>query len=65
MNIIEHISAGLMMMGLVLGAMTGAISMLLVPVGAGLLVFAAASWYAHQKEQAENSYRANYPPYGY
>lgn len=65
MSIIEHIGAGCMMMGLVLGAMTGAIVMLLVPAGAVALIFTAASWYKYQKERATNSYRAKYPPYGY
>lgn len=65
MGIIEHIGAGCMMTGLVFGAMTGAIAMLLIPAGAGALIFAAASWHKHQKEQTANSYRVKYPPYGY
>ena len=62
MGIIEHIGAGCMMMGLVLGAMTGAIAMLLIPAGAGVLIFAAASWY--KRAQKHETY-VKYPPYGY
>ena len=39
MSIGENISAGIMMMGLVLGAMTGAIALLLIPIGAGAAGF--------------------------
>lgn len=65
MSIVENIGAGLMMMGLVLGAMTGTIAMLLIPVAAGTLVFAAASWYKHMKYNASNTRQVQYPPYGY
>lgn len=65
MGIIEHIGAGFMIMGLVLGAMTGAIAMLLIPAGAGALIFAAASWYRHAQKHETHATHVKYPPYGY
>ena len=65
MSIIETIGCGLMTLGLVLGAMTGTIAMLLIPVAAGMLVFAAVSWHHKQLIKRANAWRAKYPPYKY
>ena len=65
MSIGESISAGLMMMGLVLGAMTGAIALLLIPVAAGAAGFGIIFWYREYKRQNAISSRIPYPPYGY
>lgn len=65
MSVIECIAAGLMMMGLVLGAMTGAIAILLIPVGAGTLIFILISWSKRQKKYTKTIHYFNYPPYRY
>ena len=59
------IGGGLCFLGLVLGAMTGAIAMLLIFAAAGLSCMGAASWYNRQLEKRTEHWRANYPPYGY
>lgn len=63
MNIIETIGGGFMMTGLVLGAMTGAIALLLVPMAIGAAIISISSWYKHWKKVI--SYRVPYPPYRY
>lgn len=63
MSVMETIGGGLMMMGLVLGAMTGAIAMLLIPVLAGAAIAGIASWHKHRKNAI--SFRIPYPPYRY
>ena len=52
-------------LGLVFGALTGMILMMLVPAGAGMLVFGAAKLYSCQLRKRAASWRAKYPPYGY
>lgn len=63
MNTIETIGGGFMMGGLVLGAMTGAIALLLIPVAIGAAIISFSSWYKHHKEAI--SYHVPYPPYRY
>ena len=52
-------------LGLVLGAMTGAIIAMLIPAAAGLSCFGAASCYQLWAAKREEAWRANYPPYRY
>ena len=59
------IGGGIMMAGLVAGALFAHIWVALSIVTAGLLFMAAASWREHKKEQAANKWRAVYPPYNY
>ena len=63
MNIIETIGGGFMMMGLVLGAMTEAIALLLVPMAIGAAIISISSW--HRRWKKAISYRIPYPPYRY
>ena len=65
MKFIDCISAGFMMAGLVLGAMTGTIVMLLIPVAIGAGIYAISSWNQHIKEQKSISFSIPYPPYKY
>lgn len=65
MKLIDTVAAGLMMMGLVLGALTGAIAMLIIPVIVGLIIMGAVSWYRHIRNHSTISFSNYYPPYGY
>lgn len=65
MKLVECIGAGCMMMGLVLGAMTGAIAMLLVPIGVGAGITAISRWNKYIQKQKSISSHIPYPPYGY
>ena len=65
MTLGESMSAGLMMTGLVLGAMTGTIAVLLILVAAGAAGFGITSWYRASRNQKAISSRIPYPPYGY
>lgn len=63
MTITETIGGGLMILGLVLGAMTGAIALLLVPVALGAAIIGIASW--HKCHKRFTALRVPYPPYRY
>ena len=63
MKIADYISAGFMMMGLVLGAMTGAIAFLLIPAVIGAIISGIANLYRRKKDAI--SFSIPYPPYGY
>ena len=63
MSTVEHIGAGFMIMGLVLGAISGAIALLLAPVAIGAAIFSFSSWYKHRKQSISS--HIPYPPYGY
>lgn len=65
MKLVECISAGCMMMGLVLGAITGAIAMFLIPIGIGAGIIAISRWNKYMQKQKSISSRIPYPPYGY
>lgn len=65
MKFVECVACGIMMSGLVLGAMTGAIAMLLVPMAAGLAIAGIASWLRSRREHSAISFSTRYPPYGY
>jgi len=65
MRFVDAVGAGFMMMGLVLGAMTGAIAMLLIPVAIGAVIAGAASWYRHARRLDGVPSKVPYPPYGY
>lgn len=59
------IGCGIMVAGLVAGALFAGVWLSLGVIAAGLLLVAAASWKQHKKEQAAEAWRAAYPPYGY
>ena len=62
MNLGENIGVGIMIMGLVLGAITGDIAMLLIPAAAGAIIATIANCY-HKRSTI--SFSNKYPPYGY
>ena len=59
------IGGGIVIAGLMAGALFAGFWAAIVSIAAGLLIIAAASWKEHIKEQAANAWRAAYPPYGY
>lgn len=60
------IAGGLVMLGLILGAISGSIWLLLGFASAGFLVAAASAAIQQQQAQAASSRKlAQYPPYGY
>lgn len=59
------IGGGIMVTGLVAGALFAGFWVSIGIIAAGLLIVTAASWREHIKEQAANAWRAAYPPYGY
>ena len=65
MKFIDSVAAGFMVMGLVLGAMTGAITMLLIPIALGAIIIGISCWYKHIRNHSTISFSSHYPPYGY
>ena len=60
------IGCGLMLTGLIAGALFGCIWVSLGIIGIGCILAAAGSWIQHTREQAVLHRKlAQYPPYGY
>ena len=65
MEILILIGAGLCFSGLVLGALSGSILLMLAPIGAGMLLFGVAGLWQHAINKQAASWRATYPSYKY
>ena len=60
------VGCGVMLAGLVAGALFGGVWVSIATIGIGCIIAAAASWRQSYKEQAAASRKlAQYPPYGY
>ena len=59
------IGEGLCFLGLIMGAVSGMIMVMVIPAGAGMLLFGVISLHNYQLHKQAESWRAKYPPYGY
>lgn len=61
----NYLSIGLMLIGLLWGALTGYVSLLIVPCICGLACFIIGNIHARKLERKAESWRAQYPTYKY
>lgn len=59
------VGCGIMLAGLVAGAMFGGIIECFLVIIAGSAIAGLAAWQEHQARQEDVSWRKAYPPYGY
>jgi len=59
------VGCGLMFTGLVLGALSGSIDMMLMPIGLGLLLIGIASLYRIKQHRYQYNRYKQYPAYRY
>lgn len=65
MKLVNAIGGGFLFMGLLWGALSGDIILMLIPSACGVLCFISAILYARKLEKMEEGWRAQYPPYRY